>query len=257
MKQPEITQVLLIAHGWGYNHRFFDALLNELPTEVKTHTLFVCLEAGYFPEQAQQGLMIYTTGSNKVATTTVGSCTTGMWEHYPAEALHSLVLAHAEVPWLGLGHSLGFSKLLNFSVRWHSLFSLHGFTHFTNNRVLARMIRKAEQNMAEVLGDFHQRCGHIPQWATLNEQALLADLRSMQELNAEKALLQALAQGAELHAWASNSDEIVPLALAQQCFDKALKQQNRMLLTLASEHAGIATATARYTDTLLPLLSQH
>lgn len=247
MKQPEITQVLFMAHGWGYNHRFFNALLNALPASTGNTTLFVCLEAGYFPEQARQGLMIYTQGINNQSP----------WVHYPAEVLHSLVLAHAEVPWLGLGHSLGFSKLLDFSVRWHSLFSLHGFTHFTNNRVLARMIHKAEQNMAGVLADFHKRCGHDAQWATLNEQTLLADLRSMQTLNAAQALKQALSHGAELHAWASNRDEIVPLALAQQCFDPTLKQQNRGLYTLASEHAGIATAPARYTDILLPLLSQH
>ena len=242
MKQPDITQVLLMAHGWGYNHHFFDAFVGQLPEDIRDSTLLVCLEAGYFPEQAKAGLMLYTDGE---------------WLHHPAEILHSLVLAHAEVPWLGLGHSLGFSKLLDFSVRWHSLFSLHGFTHFTNNRVLARMIHKAEQNMAEVLADFHKRCGHDAQWATLNEQTLLADLRSMQTLNAAQALQQALSHGAELHAWASNRDEIVPLALAQQCFDPTLKQQNRGLYTLASEHAGIATAPARYTDTLLPLLSQH
>lgn len=247
MKQPEITQVLLIAHGWGYNHRFFNALLNTLPANTRETTLFVCLEAGYFPEQARPGLMIHTPGIS----------TQDQWVHYATETLHSLVLAYADVPWLGLGHSLGFSKLLEFSVRWHSLFSLHGFTHFTNNRVLARMIHKAEQNMAEVLADFHKRCGHDAHWATLNEQTLLADLRSMQTLNAAQALQQALSHGAELHAWASNRDEIVPLALAQQCFDPTLKQQNRGLYTLASEHAGIATAPARYTDILLPLLSQH
>lgn len=247
MKQPEITQVLFMAHGWGYNHRFFNALLNALPANTRNTTLFVCLEAGYFPEQARQGLMIYTQGINNQSP----------WVHHPAEVLHSLVLAHAEVPWLGLGHSLGFSKLLDFSVRWHSLFSLHGFTHFTHDRVLARMVRKAEQNMAEVLADFHNRCGHNAQWATLNEQTLLADLRSMQQLDAAQALQQALSHGAELHAWASNTDEIVPLTLVQQCFDRTLKQQNRTLYTLASEHAGIATAPARYTDTLLPLLSQH
>lgn len=256
MKQPEITQVLLMAHGWGYNHRFFNALLTTLPESTRNTTLFVCLEAGYFPEQARQGLMIHTPGIS----------TQGQWVHYATEILHSLVLAYADVPWLGLGHSLGFSKLLDFSVRWHSLLSIHGFTHFvkgdsntqgTPPRLLSRMIQKAEQNMPEVLRDFHNRCGHHAQWATLNEQVLLTDLRSMQELNTAQALQQALSHGAELHAWASNTDEIVPLALALQCFEHTLKQQNRELHTLASEHAGIATAPARYTGTLLPLLSQH
>lgn len=251
MKQPEITQVLLMAHGWGYNHRFFNAFLNTLPTPVRETTLFVCLEAGYFPEQSKAGLMIQTEG---------------LWLHHPAEALHSLVLAHAEVPWLGLGHSLGFSKLLDFSVRWHSLFSLHGFTRFVSNanqtdgtppRVLARMVHKAEQNMAEVLADFHLRCGHSAPWATLNEHTLLADLRSMQTMNAGEALQNALAHGADFHGWASEEDQIVPLPLAQACFNTALGKQSRTLHLLPSNHAGFASAPARYTDTLLPLLSQH
>ena len=247
MKPPEIAQVLLMAHGWGYNHRFFNALLNSLPASTRNNTLFVCLEAGYFPEQAKQGLMIFTAGIN----------TPSLWTHHPTEVLHSLVLAHAEVPWLGLGHSLGFTKLLDFSVRWHSLLSLHGFTHFTNNRVLSRMIHKAEQNMPEVLRDFHSRCGHEAHWTTLDIPNLLADLRSMQELDASHELQQALEHGANLHAWASNTDEIVPMALTQQCFDQHLKHQNRTLYTVPSEHAGIANAPARYTDTLLPLVSQH
>ncbi|WP_394672993.1 hypothetical protein [Limnobacter sp.] len=243
MKQPEISQVLLMAHGWGYNHRFFNALLDTLPKHTRETTLFVCFEAGYFPEQGKQGLMINIQGE---------------WVHHPAEALHSLVLAQANVPWLGLGHSLGFSKLLDFSVRWHSLYSLHGFTRFTNNRVLARMIRKAEENMPEVLADFHKRCGHIAPWSTLDERALLADLIGMQTLSAEQELQHALSHGAELYAWASSVDQIVPLALAQACFDNTLKLQGRTLFILPSEeHASIANAPARYTDALLPFLSQH
>ncbi|MCR2745780.1 hypothetical protein [Limnobacter parvus] len=251
MKQPEITQVLLMAHGWGYNHRFFDAFLNTLPLQLRNTTLFVCLEAGYFPDQGKAGLMIQTEGK---------------WLHHPAEALHSLVLAHAEVPWLGLGHSLGLSKLLDFSVRWHSLFSLHGFTHFTSSpdqpegtspRVLARMIQKAEQNMAEVLADFHLRCGHSAPWAKLDEPTLLADLRSLQTMNTAMALQKALEHGADFHGWASEADHIVPLQLAQACFSTALGNQSRALYQLQSNHAEFASAPARYTDTLLPLLSQH
>ena len=251
MKQPDITQVLLMAHGWGYNHHFFDAFVGQLPEDIRDSTLLVCLEAGYFPEQAKAGLMLYTDGE---------------WLHHPAEILHSLVLAHAEVPWLGLGHSLGFSKLLDFSVRWHSLFSLHGFTHFikgglhtegTAPRVLSRMIQKAEMNMPEVLRDFHARCGHNAQWATLNEHTLLADLRSMQQLNCGEALNAALANSADLYAWAGQHDQIVSLQLAHACFDTILSTQGHSLVALPADHAGFAGAPARYTDTLLPLLSQH
>lgn len=251
MKKPEIQQVLLMAHGWGYNHRFFDAFINSLPANTRETTLFVCLEAGYFPEQAKVGLMVQVNHA---------------WVHHPVEALHSLVLAYAEVPWLGLGHSLGFSKLLDFSVRWHSLFSLHGFTRFTSNeqhpegtppRVLARMIQKAEQNMAEVLAYFHTRCGHIANWATLNEHTLLTDLRSMQQLDTAVALQTALAHGADFYAWAGTNDDIVPLPLAQACFNSTLDSQGHTLYSLAAEHARFANTPARYTDTLLPQLGQH
>ena len=256
MTQPEMTQVLLMAHGWGYNHRFFDAFVHALPSSTRNSTLFVCLDSGYFPEQAAQGLMIYAAENQ----------TQGQWLHHPAEALHSLVLAHADVPWLGLGHSLGFPKLLEFSVRWHSLFSLHGFTHFTRSeqhaegtppRVLARMIQKAEHNLVEVLGNFHTRCAHTANWTTLNEQALLTDLRSMQTLDASQALQAALAHGASFYAWASTNDEIVPLPLAQACFNSTLSQQGNTLFTLAAEHGRFANTPALYNCTLLPLIAQE
>lgn len=251
MKQTEITQVLLMAHGWGYNHHFFDVFARQLPEDIRDSTLLVCLEAGYFPEQATAGLMMRTANE---------------WIHYPAETLHSLVLAYAEVPWMGLGHSLGFSKLLDFSVRWHSLFSLHGFTHFTKSgkhqegtspRVLARMIQKAEQNMPEVLRDFHARCGHPAQWATLNEHTLLIDLLSMQQLDCASGLNTALTHGTDLYAWAGTQDQIVSTPLAHACFGDILETQKHPLVALPAEHARFAGTPALYTDTLLPILSQH
>ena len=251
MKHTSIERVLLMAHGWGYNHRFFDAFLSTLPANLRSTTLFACLEAGYFPEQAKAGLLVQINNE---------------WIQHPVEALHSLVLAHAEVPWLGLGHSLGFSKLLNFAVRWHSLFSVHGFTHFTQSdkhtegtapRILARMVHKAEQNMAAVLSDFHTRCGYSPQWGNLNEQALLSDLASMQYLDCANGLVQALTHGAVFHAWAGSDDAIAPLPLQQACFQSTLSDHGHALHTVEAQHAGFANTPARYTGTLLPLLSQH
>lgn len=251
MSKPDIAQVLLMAHGWGYNHRFFNAFLDEVPTQTRASTLIVCLEAGYFPEQAMAGLMVHTHGQ---------------WIHHPAETLHSLVLAHAEVPWLGLGHSMGFSKLLDFSVRWHSLFCVHGFTRFvraanetagTAPRVMNTMLRKAQQNLPEVLMDFHARCGHNASWATLNAQSLLADLASLQTLNLQNALQGALAQGTELHAWGSEQDAIAPATLQLACFGEALSKQDRGLYMVPAGHAEFAHTPTRYTDTLLPLLGRQ
>lgn len=251
MNQHSISQVLVMAHGWAYNHHFFDSFLATLTPEIQQHTLLVCLEAGYFPEQSVEGLMIYTEGE---------------WTHHPTETLHSLVLAHANAPWLGLGHSLGFSKLLEFSVRWHSLISLHGFTHFVSNdkhkvgipaRVLARMFQKAEQNMPAVLSDFHGRCQHEPDWGTLNEQALLTDLKNMGTLDCSSQLTQILEHGTNLHVFNSNEDCIVPIQLTQACFEAALSRQGHILCNVAAQHGEFASTPARYTDSLLPILSQR
>ncbi len=248
-QQATIQRVLLLAHGWGYNHRFFDPLVKALPNAIRETTLLACLEAGYFDDQAPSGLMVYTEGE---------------WTHHPLETLHSLVLAHGNLPWLGFGHSLGFSKLLDFSVRWHSLISLHGFTRFAANalqpegtapRVLARMCQKAEQNLPEVLNEFHARCGFNAAFAVLNEQALLVDLHSMQILDCATALRAALSNGAELLAWAGLQDKIVPLPLAQACFNELLNSQGNQLITLAAEHAELARTPALYTGALLPLLN--
>lgn len=251
MTQATTQRVLLLAHGWGYNHRFFDPLVKTLPASTLETTVLACLEAGYFDDQAPSGLMIYTESE---------------WIHHPLETLHGMVLAHANLPWLGLGHSLGFSKLLEFSVRWRNLISVHGFTRFAANalqpegtapRVLDRMCRKAEQQLSEVLSEFHERCGFKTPFATLNEQALLADLRSMQTLNSAEALKAALSNGAELLAWAGLIDKIVPLPLAQACFIEPLNNQGHQLVTLAAEHAELARTPALYTGALLPLLCAH
>lgn len=248
--QTSIEQVLFMAHGWGYNHRFFDAFLKQLPAHTHKSTLLVCLEAGYFPEQSKAGFLVHMNGQ---------------WIHHEPEALQNWMLSHEKIPWLGLGHSLGFSKLLNASTRWNSLLSLHGFTHFvsgehqpqgTPKRVLGRMIQRAEQNMAEVLHNFHSRCDHTAEWGSLDEQALLADLNSMQTLACADALNTAVANGTNLYAWAGTLDKIVSPQLAQACFGSTLAKQGRGLHTQASEHATFAHTPARYTNTLFTVIGQ-
>jgi hypothetical protein len=239
-----MKQVLLMAHGWAYNHRFFNAFLKNLPMATADNTLLACLESGYFPEQAKAGLMIYRHGE---------------WTWQAAETLHSLVLAHAELPWAGIGHSQGFSTLLGSSIRWHSMTSLHGFTRFTASgdntegtpaRVLARMVQKAEQNLPLVLQDFHERCGHVPQWSSLDDHSLLADLRRLQSTDCTASLQQAIAQGTRLQAFASPGDRIVPLALAKASFESLLETQGSMLQQVDADHAGFAGRPGLYTGAL-------
>lgn len=248
LKHPK--QVLVMAHGWGYNHRFFDALLAQLPSPLLESTLVICLESGYFPDQSTAGLVIR---QNNI------------WQFEHADTLQHLALAHGDLPWLGLGHSRGFSSLLQLPVHWHTLFSLHGFTWFaqatghhagTPPRLLARMLNKAKNDMGGVLEDFQQRCGHVAAASHLNETALLNDLAELQTLNCTDQLAQVLKAGTRLYAWASPLDQIVPLELAQACFQQSLHAQGSSLNTLAAQHAELAHAPASYTCDLLPLLHQ-
>ncbi len=238
-----IERVVVMAHGWAYNHQFFDPLLAQLPHNEHANTLFVCLEAGYFPGQANAGLMVHQHNN---------------WLWHPFETLHSLVLAHAGVPWVGLGHSLGLSKLLEFAVRWHTLISVHGFTHLMKindhtegvaPRVLQRMVHKARTNLPEVLSDFYRQCGHATHWHTLNEQTLLSDLQTMTDLNAAPALAASLAHGSRLVAITSPIDNIVPEALSHACFPDP---ENR--IAVQAQHAELGYNPSRYTSILYPLI---
>ena len=238
-----VHQVVVLAHGWGYNHRFFNELLANLSQKQRANTLFVCLEMGYFPDQAQAGLMVHLDED---------------WQWHPLETLHSLVLAHAGVPWVGVGHSLGFSKLLEFAVRWHTVISVHGFTHFVKagahtegvaSRILQRMVQKAHTNMPELLAHFHQQCGHVANWHTLNESALLVDLQSMAQLDTGSTLQSCMTQGSHLAAIISPVDNIVPEGLSHACFPNP---ENRF--ALQAQHSELAYNPSRYTAVLYPLI---
>ncbi|HEX4917375.1 MAG TPA: hypothetical protein VFV43_05715 [Limnobacter sp.] len=234
-----IQQVLVLAHGWGYNHRFFNPLLQTLQSEgTLENSLVVALECGYFPDQARAGVMLYTQDG---------------WQHHPAETLHSLVLAHAEAPWIGVGHSLGTVRLLNTAVRWNCMVSINGFTRLAAMqagqagvapRVLVRMLNKARSNMPKVLADFHHSCGHAPTWATLDDRALLTDLEWMLNVDIDPAVRRVV-------AIYSPSDAIVPKSLAESCFAQVALYT---LITVDAPHGELGKNATRYTDVLLPVL---
>ncbi|HEX4878263.1 MAG TPA: hypothetical protein VFV39_00330 [Limnobacter sp.] len=251
MKQTE--QVLVLAHGWGYNHQFFNPLLQALQNRGGlANTQVLALECGYFPDQAKPGLMIHTPEG---------------WQHHPMETLHNLVLAHASVPWIGMGHSLGMARLLSTALRWSCLLSIHGFTRLAAlttgqagvaPRVLARMVSKARSNLPQVLEEFHRACGHQPNWTTLNEAALLADLVWLQTLDLQGSLPDRLgthsAHPTTLLAIYSPRDAIVPATLSQTCFLDAPKCTH---LTVDASHGEMGVNPSRYTEALLPHLRSH
>lgn len=242
MQHPD--QILVLAHGWGYDHRFFSPWLTHVNTttpQALANRLVVCLEAGYFPEQSAQGLW-YQDGEH--------------WVWQPTEALHSLVLAHPKARWVGVGHSMGYARLLELSIQWHSLISLHGFSHLARlepagpgvaPRVLQAMRNKACTQLPQVLEDFHKQCGLPLNHNTLDHARLLNDLDLLNTLDLRHRHQQLLEQGSQIHAWASRQDRIVPPSLSEACFEQPH--------WVDAPHAGLALTPAGYTEELLLALA--
>ncbi len=94
----------------------------------------------------------------------------------------------ADQPLIGIGHSLGFAKLLELDFLFSRLISLGGFNHFCQTdkfkegmpqRVLQRMQTKFQQKPQQVLADFQILCGYthpILPVESINEKLLQADL---------------------------------------------------------------------------------
>lgn len=70
--------------------------------------------------------------------------------------------------WVGIGHSLGFLKLLQLNFPLVAIIGLQGFTSFlgndpllhkTRNLYLQRMIKQFTNNHKKALDDFYQACG--------------------------------------------------------------------------------------------------
>ena len=100
--------------------------------------------------------------------------------------------------WIGIGHSFGLSKLLNYPL--HGIISLAGFTKFCRNnddtsgysmRILDKMIAATQSNPMGVLKNFYQRCYVNKKISTsININHLIRDLKIMSHLNKMDALNQ-------------------------------------------------------------------
>jgi hypothetical protein len=210
--------ICLFAHGWAYSLDFFTPLVLDLNTEhpaLMKQYKTLGLEQGYFERPA--GLYEWT-GTQ--------------WEK--SSDLNPKTLLS---PTIGVGHSLGFAKLLDMPLNWTALVSLHGFTRFTSRkrgqsgtpkRMVERMLSRLSTNPDKVLQDFWTRAEerdtheHDGSFNTgrVNLERLRGDLQRMMELDLKlnlESTLRRINNHKLLAIW-SAKDQIVDHQLSAQTF---------------------------------------
>ena len=131
--------------------------------------------------------------------------------------------------WIGIGHSLGFARLLSLPLQ--GVVSLSGFVRFcahtssqngTATRVMNRMITKFKANPHEVLKDFYKQAA-MENFLTralisFNKRQLLVDLELMKRMDLTSEL-----SGLRIPilSLAAKDDKIVPFALTQETFQSS------------------------------------
>lgn len=96
------------------------------------------------------------------------------------------------IKWIGIGHSLGFIKLLTSPMRWHKLVGLQGFVNFQGNnsslkrkrtRDLLKLQQHFERDAAGALAFFYKSCGGKRIHNNiLRKEVLLNDLKQLQSV---------------------------------------------------------------------------
>ena len=164
-----------------------------------------------------------------------------------------LELPHNPQGWVGIGHSLGFARLLGMDVPWRGLIGLGAFLRFctaqgqdsgTPQQTLDAMLARLESDPQDVLTRFLRRCGHAGQRPAQPDatgcERLRQDLILLRELNlAPQANLPPVLL---LHA---ADDRIAPLALAEEALPLLPGARLRVFIT-----GGHALPQTRSTDCL-------
>jgi pimeloyl-[acyl-carrier protein] methyl ester esterase len=200
---------LIFLHGWGYGPKTWDGLAGAFGEAP-----VVVLDAGYFGERRME---------------------------LPQN------LADTPGGWIGVGHSLGFARLLALDVPWRGLVGVGGFLRFcqkpgqttgTPTDMLNAMLSRLDTAPEEVLARFHRRCGHRDD-SLVQPRAhgpsdglvrLRADLEGLRDLDVRpdgQAVPTLL-----LHAL---DDRIVPLDLAREA--QGLLPGSRLELLESGGHA--------------------
>lgn len=162
-----------------------------------------------------------------------------------------LELPHNPHGWVGIGHSLGFARLLAMDVPWRGLIGLGAFLRFCSApgqdsgappQTLDAMLARLESDPQDVLTRFLRRCGvkdERPARPLLAQgsERLRQDLIHLRELNlAPQADLPPVLL---LHA---ADDRIAPLALAEEA--RTLLPGARLRVFITGGHALPQTRSA-------------
>ncbi|MDO9083198.1 MAG: alpha/beta hydrolase [Humidesulfovibrio sp.] len=130
---------LIFLHGWGYGPETWDDW-----AKVFGAAPVVVLDAGYFSPRRMA---------------------------LPDDLHDNLQNGLPENPdgWVGVGHSLGFARLLEMGVPWRGLVGVSGFLRFcrkpdattgTPPEIHDAMLHRLDVAPEDVLARFHRRCGH-------------------------------------------------------------------------------------------------
>jgi pimeloyl-[acyl-carrier protein] methyl ester esterase len=138
----------------------------------------------------------------------------------------------SNIDYIGIGHSLGFIKLLQLPVHFKALIGLNAFTDFTGNNAvdhkkrlheLETMTRYLMIHPRQTLTNFHARCGvqtYHPAWDNIQLSKLKVDLLLLKQCHS-------LPQHIPISILATKEDIIVPLNLVQHSF----KQYQNVTMT--------------------------
>ena len=197
---------LVFLHGWGYGPQTWDSLVAAFsPAPV------IVLDAGYFgpPRLLLSGDLPDGLPGNlpeKSAHTPAINCP----HNLPANAAGnmSIILSTGRAEtlknilpknpggWLGVGHTLGFARLLALDLPWRGLVGIGGFLRFcqkpgksggTPTDLLDAMLARLDTTPLDVLARFHKRCGHridrLPALPADGLERLRTDLAHLRDLD--------------------------------------------------------------------------
>lgn len=141
---------------------------------------------------------------------------------------------HSEA--IGIGHSQGFSRLVQTFPHLKGYVSLNGYTQFLQSHsfangipkaVLGAMIQQFQRHPDKVLESFYRNCGYLPDYSALkrNDELLRQNLTALRSLSVPRPRAPVL-------AIAAAEDQIVPLKLQQDCFTQIqiIDQANHSLI---------------------------
>ncbi|MDX1669608.1 MAG: alpha/beta hydrolase, partial [Limnobacter sp.] len=244
----------VFAHGWSNASAHWLPLLRELDAHQpgwRDYSQVWLLEQNYY-SPSEPCLIHYPTGQRSVLN---------------QNSLDQLAAQSGAQNILGVGHSLGFAKLVHWSDCWTGLVSLHGFTRFcadhahqsgTPARVLRRMVQQFRTQPAQVLHHFKLKAG-LAYSASKHDQfsrRLLDDLIWMETLDVSSRLQLHCNLNKPLHVAWSTTDSIVPAVLSEDCFEENVRSHREPApyrVTLATPHEGPSLFPSRYTSVLTRL----